>query len=111
MFLFASSEFASVASIFVPPEMSAEPLPVSAADVDVDADPLLEAWAPDLFACTELCDCAEVPDCADAEPCAAAVPALKIPAIRIGRMYFTREPLLWAESILKYTVWFPQICE
>jgi hypothetical protein len=90
--------------------MSTELLSVSAAaDVDVVADPLPEAWAPDLFVCTELCDCAEVPDCADAELCAAAVPAPMIPAMRIARIYFTREPLLWAELISKYTVWFPQV--
>jgi hypothetical protein len=90
--------------------MSAELLSVLAAvDVDVAADPLPEAWPPDLFVCTELCDCAEAPVCADAGLCAAAVPAPTIPAIRIGRKYFTREPLLWAELISKYTVWFPQI--
>jgi hypothetical protein len=89
--------------------MSTELFPALAeADVDVDADPLLEACAPDLFVCTEPCDCAEVPDCTEAELCAAAVPTPKIPTITIGRIRFTREPLLWAELIPKYNIWFPQ---
>jgi len=74
----------------------------------VDADPLPKACVPDLFVCTEPCDFVEVSDCTDAELCAAAVPAYKIPTMRIGRMRFTREPLLWAELIPKYTIWFPQ---
>src|SRR5260370_26776828 len=82
--------------------MPAEPLPAWAdAVVDVDADPLPEAWAPDLFVCAEPCACAEVPDCADAEPCAAAVPTPMIPTVRTKRILFTREPLLWAALTLE----------
>ena len=83
--------------------MSAEFLSALAeADEDVDADPLPEAWAPDLFACTEVCDCVEAPACADVEVCAPAIPAPIIPTIKIGRIRFTREPLLWAEPATNY---------
>src|SRR5260221_9645244 len=64
LLLFASSEVASVASIFDPLEMLAELFPALAfadADDDVAAEPLPDACAPDLLVCTAVWDCVEAP--------------------------------------------------
>jgi len=78
-----------------------ELLPVLAADVDVDADPLPEAWAPDLLACTELCDCVEVPDCTERRTLRRGGPSGLRNLHQNGKNVFHKRAPLWAESILK----------
>src|SRR5579864_1693928 len=99
LLLFASREVARVASIFVPLEMLAELLPALAfagvlddIDEDVPADPLPEACAPELFACTLACDCVEVPAWPDAVVCAAATQGPNIPMARIERIRLMKCP-------------------
>src|ERR1700722_2372749 len=89
LLLFASSEVASVASIFVPLEMLPELFAaftgagvedeVEANDPDEVAEPPAAACAPELFVCTAVCDCAEAPACPETEVCASAVDAPSAP--------------------------------
>src|ERR1700674_3593577 len=99
LLLFASSEVASVASIFEPLEMFAELLPALAfaddlddIDDDAPADPLPEACAPELFVCTLVCDCVEAPACPEAVVCAAATEAPNTPMARIDSIRFMKSP-------------------
>src|ERR1700681_2023517 len=81
LLLFASREVASVASIFEPLEMLAELFPALAVP-DVDAIPLPDACAPELFVCTVVWDCVDAPACPDAVICAAVAHAPSDPMAR-----------------------------